>query len=65
MLFLVTPNCKKREKVPYMQFDALVLLVSLQPLVFGAMMHRDEAFDAIFSQHSKMVEKARAKNPET
>uniref|UniRef100_A0A3B5L9Q2 GRAM domain-containing protein n=1 Tax=Xiphophorus couchianus TaxID=32473 RepID=A0A3B5L9Q2_9TELE len=36
-----------------------------KPLVFGAMMHRDEAFDAIFSQHSKMVEKARAKNPET
>uniref|UniRef100_A0A3B3VJY7 GRAM domain containing 4 n=1 Tax=Poecilia latipinna TaxID=48699 RepID=A0A3B3VJY7_9TELE len=36
-----------------------------KPMVFGAMMHRDEAFDAIFSQHTKMVEKARAKNPET
>ncbi|KAM4734764.1 GRAM domain-containing protein 4-like isoform 2-T2 [Anableps anableps] len=35
-----------------------------KPMVFGAMMHRDEAFDAIFSQRTKMVEKARAKNPE-
>ncbi|MEQ2228855.1 GRAM domain-containing protein 4 [Ilyodon furcidens] len=38
---------------------------TLKPMVFGAMMHRDEAFDAIFSQRTKMVEKARARNPET
>ncbi|XP_012719105.2 GRAM domain-containing protein 4 [Fundulus heteroclitus] len=38
---------------------------TVKPMVFGAMMHRDEAFDAIFSQHTKMVEKARARNPET
>ncbi|KAM9854662.1 GRAM domain-containing protein 4-like [Aulostomus maculatus] len=36
-----------------------------KPMVFGAMMHRDEAFDAIFSQHSKIVAMATASNPET
>ncbi|XP_054889083.1 GRAM domain-containing protein 4-like [Poeciliopsis prolifica] len=36
-----------------------------KPMVFGAMMHRDEAYDAISSQHTKMVEKDRAKDPET
>uniref|UniRef100_A0A1A7YGW0 GRAM domain-containing protein n=2 Tax=Iconisemion striatum TaxID=60296 RepID=A0A1A7YGW0_9TELE len=29
-----------------------------KPMVFGAMMHRDEAFDAIFSQYTKVVDKA-------
>lgn len=26
-----------------------------QPLVFGAMIHRDEAFEAIFTQYMKIV----------
>lgn len=27
----------------------------LQPLVFGAMIHRDEAFEAIISQYTKII----------
>lgn len=30
-------------------------LCLLQPLVFGAMIHRDEAFEAIFTQYMKIV----------
>ncbi|KAJ4937747.1 hypothetical protein JOQ06_002862 [Pogonophryne albipinna] len=35
-----------------------------QPMVFGAMIHRDEAFDAIFNQHTKIVSAATAIEPE-
>ncbi|XP_076127899.1 GRAM domain-containing protein 4-like isoform X2 [Alosa pseudoharengus] len=35
-----------------------------KPLVFGAMIHRDEAFDAIFTQYVKIVPPAGATNPE-
>ncbi|XP_041851882.1 GRAM domain-containing protein 4-like [Melanotaenia boesemani] len=35
-----------------------------KPMVFGAMMHRDEAFDAIFSQYTKIVNTAAAITPE-
>lgn len=42
-----------------------VLLFVLQPMVFGAMIHRDEAFDAIFTQHTKIVAMATAADPET
>ncbi|KAK2842731.1 hypothetical protein Q5P01_012931 [Channa striata] len=36
-----------------------------KPLVFGAMIHRDEAFDAIYTQYKKMMGVAAASNPET
>ncbi|XP_072242585.1 GRAM domain-containing protein 4-like [Leuresthes tenuis] len=36
-----------------------------KPMVFGAMIHRDEAFDAIFLQYTKVVSMATAINPET
>ncbi|KAI9547494.1 hypothetical protein NQZ68_017047 [Dissostichus eleginoides] len=36
-----------------------------QPMVFGAMIHREEAFDAIFNQHTKIVSAATAIEPET
>uniref|UniRef100_A0A667YR61 GRAM domain containing 4 n=1 Tax=Myripristis murdjan TaxID=586833 RepID=A0A667YR61_9TELE len=36
-----------------------------KPLVFGAMMHRDEAFDAIFTQYMKIVTMTTASDPET
>ncbi|XP_031688989.1 GRAM domain-containing protein 4 isoform X5 [Oncorhynchus kisutch] len=36
-----------------------------KPLVFGAMIHRDEAFDAIFTQYMKMATMTTAINPET
>lgn len=36
-----------------------------KPMVFGAMMHRDEAFDAIFTQYMKIVTMATATDPET
>ncbi|XP_033971541.1 GRAM domain-containing protein 4-like, partial [Trematomus bernacchii] len=36
-----------------------------KPMVFGAMIHRDEAFDAIFNQHTKIVSAATAIEPET
>ncbi|XP_062403103.1 GRAM domain-containing protein 4 isoform X2 [Sardina pilchardus] len=35
-----------------------------KPLVFGAMIHRDEAFEAIFTQYVKIVTTAGATNPE-
>uniref|UniRef100_A0A665UAX2 GRAM domain-containing protein 4-like n=1 Tax=Echeneis naucrates TaxID=173247 RepID=A0A665UAX2_ECHNA len=38
---------------------------TLKPMVFGAMMHRDEAFDAIFSQYNKILGGAAAASPET
>ncbi|XP_022620239.1 GRAM domain-containing protein 4-like [Seriola dumerili] len=36
-----------------------------KPMVFGAMMHRDEAFDAIFTQYNKILGVATAASPET
>ncbi|XP_071314883.1 GRAM domain-containing protein 4-like [Trachinotus anak] len=36
-----------------------------KPMVFGAMMHRDEAFDAIFTQYNKILGIATATSPET
>ncbi|XP_005938390.1 GRAM domain-containing protein 4 [Haplochromis burtoni] len=36
-----------------------------KPMVFGAMMHRDEAFEAIYTQYTKIITKATAINPET
>ncbi|XP_071005112.1 GRAM domain-containing protein 4-like isoform X3 [Oncorhynchus clarkii lewisi] len=36
-----------------------------KPLVFGAMIHRDEAFDAIFTQYMKTATMTTAINPET
>uniref|UniRef100_A0A3Q1BVP5 GRAM domain-containing protein n=1 Tax=Amphiprion ocellaris TaxID=80972 RepID=A0A3Q1BVP5_AMPOC len=36
-----------------------------KPMVFGAMIHRDEAFDAIYTQYMKIVTIATATNPET
>ncbi|KAA8590388.1 hypothetical protein FQN60_014322 [Etheostoma spectabile] len=36
-----------------------------KPMVFGAMIHRDEAFDAIFTQYMKIVGTATATEPET
>ncbi|KAF3706095.1 GRAM domain-containing protein 4 Death-inducing protein [Channa argus] len=36
-----------------------------KPLVFGAMIHRDEAFDAIYTQYSKIMRMAAASNLET
>ncbi|KAK5866859.1 hypothetical protein PBY51_011400 [Eleginops maclovinus] len=36
-----------------------------KPMVFGAMIHRDEAFDAIFNQHTKVVSVVTATEPET
>uniref|UniRef100_A0A4W5P1R9 GRAM domain containing 4 n=1 Tax=Hucho hucho TaxID=62062 RepID=A0A4W5P1R9_9TELE len=36
-----------------------------KPLVFGAMIHRDEAFDAIFTQYMKTPTMTTAINPET
>ncbi|XP_061578242.1 GRAM domain-containing protein 4-like isoform X2 [Cololabis saira] len=37
---------------------------TLKPMVFGAMIHRDEAFEAISSQHSRVVATATAPSPE-
>ncbi|CAK6981927.1 GRAM domain-containing protein 4-like [Scomber scombrus] len=37
---------------------------TLKPMVFGAMMHRDEAFDAIFTQYTKIVAMATPTDPE-
>lgn len=39
--------------------------VLLQPMVFGAMIHRDEAFDAINTQYTKITAMGTATNPET
>ncbi|CAB1456779.1 unnamed protein product [Pleuronectes platessa] len=36
-----------------------------KPMVFGAMMHRDEAFDAISTQHIKILSVSTATSPET
>ncbi|KAK9516212.1 hypothetical protein VZT92_024156 [Zoarces viviparus] len=36
-----------------------------KPMVFGAMIHRDEAFDAIFTQYSKILNMTTATGPET
>ncbi|GLD61648.1 GRAM domain-containing protein 4-like protein [Lates japonicus] len=36
-----------------------------KPMVFGAMMHRDEAFDAISTQYNKILAMATAASPET
>ncbi|XP_068595378.1 GRAM domain-containing protein 4-like [Brachionichthys hirsutus] len=36
-----------------------------KPMVFGAMLHRDEAFDAITSQHMKINAMAAASSPDT
>lgn len=37
----------------------------LQPMVFGAMMHRDEAFDAIYAQYLQISTTAATTMPET
>lgn len=37
----------------------------LQPMVFGAMMHRDEAFDAIYAQYLQISATATTITPET
>ncbi|KAJ4938239.1 hypothetical protein JOQ06_002864 [Pogonophryne albipinna] len=34
------------------------------PMVFGVMIHRDEAFNAIFNQYTKIVSAATAIEPE-
>lgn len=39
--------------------------VGLQPMVFGAMMHRDEAFDAIYAQYLQTSTAAATITPET
>ncbi|XP_062317850.1 GRAM domain-containing protein 4-like isoform X2 [Osmerus eperlanus] len=36
-----------------------------KPLVFGAMIHRDEAFEAIFTQYMKILTMGTANSPET
>ncbi|XP_037538428.1 GRAM domain-containing protein 4 [Nematolebias whitei] len=36
-----------------------------KPMIFGAMIHRDEAFDAIFSQYVKVVDEAKAPRPDS
>ncbi|XP_075945784.1 GRAM domain-containing protein 4-like [Anarhichas minor] len=36
-----------------------------KPMVFGAMIHRDEAFDAIFTQYNKILNMTTATGPET
>ncbi|XP_028286847.1 GRAM domain-containing protein 4-like isoform X2 [Parambassis ranga] len=36
-----------------------------KPMVFGAMMHRDEAFEAIYTQHTKIVAMVTATSQET
>ncbi|KAM9753873.1 GRAM domain-containing protein 4-like [Menidia menidia] len=36
-----------------------------KPMVFGAMIHRDEAFEAIYSQYAKVTSTASALHPET
>ncbi|XP_054475988.1 GRAM domain-containing protein 4-like [Anoplopoma fimbria] len=36
-----------------------------KPMVFGAMIHRDEAFDAIFTQYMKILNMTTATGPET
>uniref|UniRef100_A0A672IY56 GRAM domain-containing protein 4-like n=1 Tax=Salarias fasciatus TaxID=181472 RepID=A0A672IY56_SALFA len=36
---------------------------TIKPMVFGAMMHRDEAFDAIFNQYMEVISKS-ASSPE-
>lgn len=41
------------------------LFVGLQPMVFGAMMHRDEAFDAIYAQYLQTGAAAATIVPET
>ncbi|KAM6937031.1 GRAM domain-containing protein 4-like [Xenentodon cancila] len=37
---------------------------TLKPMVFGAMIHRDEAFDAIFSQYTRAISMATTTSPE-
>lgn len=34
-------------------------------MVFGAMIHRDEAFEAIHTQYRKIIDMAAASHPET
>ncbi|XP_029008917.1 GRAM domain-containing protein 4-like isoform X2 [Betta splendens] len=36
-----------------------------KPMVFGAMIHRDEAFDAIYTQYRRILGEAAAAHPET
>lgn len=40
--------------VPHLFFFLLFSPPPLQPMVFGAMIHRDEAFDAIIAQYNKI-----------
>ncbi|CAB1331620.1 unnamed protein product [Coregonus sp. 'balchen'] len=54
-------NSSKKNKV-----IKLIDITDIQkPLVFGAMIHRDEAFDAIFTQYMKTVAMTTGTNPET
>lgn len=39
---------------PTVFFFCLFVFPPLQPMVFGAMIHRDEAFDAITTQYNKI-----------
>lgn len=41
------------------------VIVLMQPMVFGAMMHRDEAFDAICAQYMQISTAAATITPET
>lgn len=36
-------------------FSDIFLFPVIQPLVFGAMVHRDEAFETIFNQYVKIT----------
>nr|XP_043892162.1 GRAM domain-containing protein 4-like isoform X1 [Solea senegalensis]XP_043892163.1 GRAM domain-containing protein 4-like isoform X1 [Solea senegalensis] len=44
---------------------SIAISSTLKPLVFGAMIHRDEAFEAISNQHNKILAVATDTNPET
>lgn len=52
-----------QSKVQLMFFVMLMSFASTfffpQPLVFGAMIHRDEAFEAIFTQYMKIMTTAK------
>lgn len=43
----------------YLIYLCKCLFFYFQPLVFGAMIHRDEAFEAIFTQYMKIMTTAK------
>lgn len=51
-----TSSSWKTSKLFFIARIKHVFSVLLQPMIFGAMIHRDEAFDAILSQYTKVVE---------